>query len=90
MGIKIGNDWTPSCDYGSEFKNEFDNMKNIITETIQDLNKYKKTIDDNSNNTKITEKSIDTVDSMIRKLEISRSSLDLAKSSIQQYNYTRS
>lgn len=86
MGIKLGNDWSPSGDYGTQFKDELGNMKLVITDMIEDLNKYKKELDENSENTKITSDAIELIEGMISKLECSRGNLSISISLLRYYD----
>ncbi|WOO89890.1 hypothetical protein R2F61_04055 [Mollicutes bacterium LVI A0078] len=56
------NTWEPSGDYGSEFKTELNSMKSILEDMIVDLSKYKKELDTNSENSKITKETIELVE----------------------------
>lgn len=78
--------WHPSGDYGTEFKNELKRMQKLVNNMIEDLEQYRKSINNNSKNCKITEETIEEVDKMIRKLQHSNDSLQISISTIRYYN----
>lgn len=86
MGVKFGNEWSPNGDYGTEFKDELQRMINILEDAISRLKSYKNTLNSNSDNTKLTEPSIEQVDYVINKLLHTIDDLKLEKSCIRTYN----
>lgn len=63
------NTWTPSGDYGTEFKVELQSYKTKITNEIINLQKSKTKIENHVSNSKLHEKTLDAIDICIKRLQ---------------------
>lgn len=86
MGVKRGNDWDPSGDYGTEFIKELEIKKELTLTLITNLQKHRSKLEENSENTKILEDTIEIVDMMIRILEQANENLEMSTRRIKLYH----
>lgn len=77
------NTWSPTGDYGTEFKTELNSYKVKINEEISDLQKIKSQFEEHMSNSKLNEDSIDGLEVCIRKLQLILDEIDDATSSLE-------
>lgn len=77
------NTWSPTGDYGTEFKVELNSYKSKINEQLETLQKTRSKIDSHISNSKLNEDSIDGIDVCIRKLQLLSDEVDEATSSLE-------
>lgn len=77
------NTWSPTGDYGTEFKEELNSYKSKVNEQISTLQKIKSKIDTYITNSKLNEDTIDGIEVCIRKLQLISDEIDEAISSLE-------
>lgn len=85
MGIKIGNDWSPSGDYGTQFENELLDKADKIQAIIDEIKKEKQNIKEDNKNSEVSDFVIELLDGVLRKFENTRISVKDASSNIEKY-----
>ncbi len=64
------NTWSPTGDYGTEFKEELNSYKSNINAEIDNLKKVKSEIDNHITNSDLCQDSIDAINSCLRRLQL--------------------
>lgn len=77
------NTWSPTGDYGTEFKEELNSYKSNINAEIDNLKKVKSKIDTHITNSKLCEDSINAIDTCLRRLQLILEELDDTISSLE-------
>lgn len=86
MGIKFGNDWSPSCDYGTELQEELKRRANILDDAINSINKQKKKLVEENENSQITDAIEEILVEVVKRLETNNTELKLKSTQIKKYH----
>lgn len=84
-GIVIGNNWNPSCDYGSQLEEELLKKAENIDAIIDDINKELQNIKNENKNSEVSDAIVELLNGILRKFENTRIQLRNASTSIQKY-----
>lgn len=85
MGIKIGNDWNPSGDYGTTFENELVDKASKIENIINDIKKEQQNIKNNNKNSEVSDTIVEILDGVLKKFENTRIYVKEASGNITKY-----
>lgn len=86
MGIKSGNDWTPSGDYGTPLQEELKRRADILDTAIDSINKQKKKLLEENKNSEITDAIEEILVEVIKRLEANNTELKLKSTQIKKYH----
>lgn len=86
MGIKFGNEWYPSGDYGTKFENELDAKAAQIEKIINNIKNERKNIDRNNKNSEVSSMTIELLDRMLSKFNTALITARTASNKIEKFN----